>query len=1023
MSTSKGSEWRKWDLHFHAPGTKLSDGFGKSEEAWDEFCTILHESDVSAFGITDYFSADCYFSAIKRYREKYGEDGKVFFPNIELRLNESVNPDGREINLHMIFNPEQKDFEEKLDTFLAKLNTVKKKGETYISAKGLKTEKDYSEAMTSRTNIEKAVLETYGSITGNLDHYLIICSANNNGIRADSGNQRKKVNADELDKFSAGFFGNAKSVCHFLKMKRGEDKCVRFSPKPVFSGCDAHSNLQLRNWLGEVVDTDECKLNPTWIKADLTYNGLKQTIFEPKNRVFIGKVPEIETRVQENSTKYIRSLKINQNDQYNSNCGQWFKDVEIVFGKELVCIIGNKGNGKSAISDIIGLLGNSYNRYIEINDEQMEMFSFLNERKFLNNGCAQQYDAKLEWYGGYSETMNLSDDIDMSRPERVEYLPQQYLDRLCASLTDNSIKSTLNQVIFRYVTEENRYGCRSMDELINFLSEKTVEGIDYQQQILHQINCDIVSIEKKLTKEYCDTIANKLSSKENELKAHNDSRPVKVELPAGKEHNAQQGKQIDAITTEIGKLQEEMSQQQENLASATTDLEQLKTLQNTLSTAKNRFKDFKTNYEQVLTNVGSSFDDVVTFDYNDTLLSELISNTETKITDIQKKLGDSVQTGLLIQKGELDGSESMQEKYEILTRKKSTLIQQQQHADKEYQLYVEKERIWAEKKMKIEGRADDPELESINSLKQELVRISDDYPVALEKEENSRLEVSKNIHQEKILIVDSIKAIKESITIETKQYEGEINDARLRIEANLNIDSEFDQLFFQHINQARTGNFYGIDPGHEVLNACIDLVGDWTSEPDVINFLTLINKRLHFSIQPTEPDKYEKFDIFNQMMRGDDSLVKLYDYLYGLDYLFPHYHVIVDNKELDELSPGERGNVLLLFFLLLDQRDTPLIIDQPEDNLDNMSVYDGLIKYIREAKRKRQIILVTHNPNLTVVADAEQIIHVSIDKSEGKNAFSFVSGSIESPRINRALVDILEGTYPAFDKRRLKYTP
>jgi len=97
-----------------------------------------------------------------------------------------------------------------------------------------------------------------------------------------------------------------------------------------------------------------------------------------------------------------------------------------------------------------------------------------------------------------------------------------------------------------------------------------------------------------------------------------------------------------------------------------------------------------------------------------------------------------------------------------------------------------------------------------------------------------------------------------------------------------------------------------------------------------------------------------------------------------------------------------------------------LIIDQPEDNLDNKSIYEILVRFLKKAKKKRQIIMVTHNPNLAVVADAEQIIHVSIDKKNG-NDFSFSSGSIENPEINRCVVDILEGTMPAFDNRRLKY--
>ena len=105
---------------------------------------------------------------------------------------------------------------------------------------------------------------------------------------------------------------------------------------------------------------------------------------------------------------------------------------------------------------------------------------------------------------------------------------------------------------------------------------------------------------------------------------------------------------------------------------------------------------------------------------------------------------------------------------------------------------------------------------------------------------------------------------------------------------------------------------------------------------------------------------------------------------------------------------------------MIDKEEIPLIIDQPEDNLDNESVYNMLSNFIKEAKKKRQIIMVTHNPNLAVGADAEQIIYVNIDKMN-KNEFSFISGSIEEPAINKKIVQILEGTKPAFDKRKLKY--
>jgi ABC-type cobalamin/Fe3+-siderophores transport system ATPase subunit len=129
-----------------------------------------------------------------------------------------------------------------------------------------------------------------------------------------------------------------------------------------------------------------------------------------------------------------------------------------------------------------------------------------------------------------------------------------------------------------------------------------------------------------------------------------------------------------------------------------------------------------------------------------------------------------------------------------------------------------------------------------------------------------------------------------------------------------------------------------------------------------------------------------------------------------------------DGKTLEQLSPGERGNLLLIFYLLIDRDNIPLVIDQPEENLDNNTVFRTLVPCVKEAKRRRQIVMVTHNPNLAVVCDAEQVICAEIHKEQG-NEVVYVSGSIEDPLINRKILDILEGTRPAFDKRDAKYLP
>jgi len=312
----RGSEWRKWDLHLHAPKTKQNDQFRVPDgtEIWDEYCRRLHESDVQAFGITDYFSADCYFAAVTEYRKRYSKSSKIFFPNIELRTNYVVNKAEEEVNVHLIFNSFHPDYESRIKSFLGALKITRTdSSDRDIKATELTRTADFESATTTREYIRTALTETYGRDADLLEYVLIVTAANNDGIRAKPGIKRKAEISDELDKFSDAFFGNAGNVSYFLKTERAEDKQEYTEPKPVLSGCDAHSLADLNAKIGQVVSspTDGIVLEPTWIKADLTYEGLKQIIFEPDNRVFIGAEPEAERRVRQNGTRYIESLHIN----------------------------------------------------------------------------------------------------------------------------------------------------------------------------------------------------------------------------------------------------------------------------------------------------------------------------------------------------------------------------------------------------------------------------------------------------------------------------------------------------------------------------------------------------------------------------------------------------------------------------------------------------------------------------------------------------------------------------------------
>ncbi len=135
-----------------------------------------------------------------------------------------------------------------------------------------------------------------------------------------------------------------------------------------------------------------------------------------------------------------------------------------------------------------------------------------------------------------------------------------------------------------------------------------------------------------------------------------------------------------------------------------------------------------------------------------------------------------------------------------------------------------------------------------------------------------------------------------------------------------------------------------------------------------------------------------------------------------------------DGKDLQFLSPGEKGIVLLLLYLEADQEDNrPLIIDQPDDNLDNLSVYPSLVEYFRKRKKTRQIIIITHNPNLVVNTDAEQVIVANFDGSRNPK-IKYRSGALENTLssggtgIREDVCKILEGGTEAFQRRERKYS-
>ena len=139
------------------------------------------------------------------------------------------------------------------------------------------------------------------------------------------------------------------------------------------------------------------------------------------------------------------------------------------------------------------------------------------------------------------------------------------------------------------------------------------------------------------------------------------------------------------------------------------------------------------------------------------------------------------------------------------------------------------------------------------------------------------------------------------------------------------------------------------------------------------------------------------------------------------------------------MSEGKQAFVILKLLLDFSDKKCPILIDQPEDSLDNRAIYHELVAYIKRKKKERQIILVTHNSNVVVSADAENVIVANQEGADTPNLggmkFQYINGALEdtqqrdenseyilsSQGIREHICDILEGGRIAFEKREQKY--
>lgn len=550
MASKRGSEWRRWEMHLHTPFTKKEDQYtGKTtDEKWDNFYTSISNyigdgsnplRSICAIAITDYLSVDNYLKVCTDKR--LPDSVKLVFPNVELRMTPIASDSP--INIHCLFDPSI--VGELESRFFAHLK-FQYKGNQYSATKAelIRFGRDFNGDSSLSEN--EALLIGSNQFVISIDTLLDVFSRNPQlkgktiivvSNSSTDGASMLRAHSDyfvgDVSQLEATrraiyqlsdmvFSSNPKDIAYFLgdgpdDIDIVKEKCG--SLMACIHGCDAHSNEKVF----APADDRFC-----WIKADPTFEGLKQVLYEPKERI------RISSSIPDEKPEYyvIDRVEIAENDK--------FSPEPIYFSDKLTCIIGGKSTGKSLLL---------HNMAMEIDEKQVEK-----KQETATTNVRRIPELKVYWRDGIC-----SDDRDKER--KIVYIPQTYLNRL----SDEEQETTEIDTIIQDIVLQ--------DEKCNEAYHLMLEQISEQKQKIAKLIVDFLKIVDDRN-ELCER-----------CKEIGDEGAIETELTKLNSQLEQLSKEYDVTEAEIAEYQksvENAKASRETLSAATKEIVLIQGIQSVL---------------------------------------------------------------------------------------------------------------------------------------------------------------------------------------------------------------------------------------------------------------------------------------------------------------------------------------------------------------------------------------------------------------------------------------------------------
>jgi len=459
---TRGSKWRKWDLQIHTPFSILNNGFGdpSKENIWDNYVKTVFkkaiEKNIAVIGITDYFSLDGYEKIKNEYLNNESKVKTLFtnvemekikriliLPNIEFRLNKFVGEDS--INFHVIFsdkipindikenflheinfvyegNPQSQDEKWKL-----KIENLRKLGEKLKSEHpNFRNKNDLFVGMANAVVDDSQVLEVLSAKPSIFKgKFLILLPTDEDLSEVDWNSRDHNARKVLIQKSDILFSSNENTREWALGYKH--DKIGDFinefkSSKPCTWSSDAHSFDKL---------FEPNLRRHTWVKADPTFEGLKQIIYEPESGERV-KISPVEERVK------ISPVEPDRKNGYKVISKIWFSNTsdfpkEIKFNRNLCSIIGSRSSGKSAL---LAYIAHSVDKKLV-----EDMVKGPGEGADYHWGKIE-LEHSIEWGNGQSNDES---------PGKIVYIPQNYLFK--ESKNSDKIKEKIKPVLFKVLPD------------------------------------------------------------------------------------------------------------------------------------------------------------------------------------------------------------------------------------------------------------------------------------------------------------------------------------------------------------------------------------------------------------------------------------------------------------------------------------------------------------------------------------------------------------------------------------------